>query len=104
MKVQMVEAEARPAFPLVLHMHAVAMGSFLLLLLAQSVLMATGRCERHKKLGIVAFALVPIIVIVGVRACADHLSPGLELRADGAARAAAKMQQQVLATRRRSCS
>ena len=65
MKVGAVEAGQRPPFPLVLHMHAVAMGSFLLLLLAQSVLMATGRCEQHKKLGILAFALVPIVVIVG---------------------------------------
>ena len=65
MKVQMVEAGVRPPFPIVLHMHAVAMGSFLLLLLTQAVLMATGRCEQHKKLGIVAFALVPVVVIVG---------------------------------------
>jgi hypothetical protein len=65
MKVQLVQEGARPPFPLVLHMHAVAMGSFLLLLLAQSTLMATGRCEQHKKLGILAFALVPVIVIVG---------------------------------------
>lgn len=42
MKVSMVRAGARPPFPLVLHMHAVVMGSFLLLLLTQTVLMATG--------------------------------------------------------------
>ena len=46
MKVGMVQAGARPPFPIVLHMHAVLMGSFLLLLLTQTVLMATGgaRC------------------------------------------------------------
>jgi uncharacterized membrane protein len=33
MKVAMVKAGARPPFPMVLHLHAVLMGSFLLLLL-----------------------------------------------------------------------
>ena len=37
MKVGMVQAGARPPFPMVLHMHAVLMGSFLLLLLAQTL-------------------------------------------------------------------
>ena len=53
MKVGMVQAGARPPFPIVLHMHAVLMGSFLLLLLAQTVLMATGRRALHMRLGIV---------------------------------------------------
>ncbi len=97
MKVQMVEAEARPAFPLVLHMHAVAMGSFLLLLLAQSVLMATGRCERHKKLGIVAFALVPIIVIVGFVLAPTIYHQVWNFARTGPPALRPKMQQQVLA-------
>jgi hypothetical protein len=42
------------------------MGSFLLLLLAQSVMMATGRCALHKQVGIVAFVLVPALVVVGM--------------------------------------
>jgi len=65
-KVGAVQAGQRPPFPLVLHMHALAMGSFLLLLLTQSVLMATGRCELHKRVGIAAFALVPVLVVVGL--------------------------------------
>jgi hypothetical protein len=65
MKIGMVKAGARPPFPLVLHAHAVLMGSFLLLLLAQSVLMATGRRDKHQWLGRAAFLLVPAIVIVG---------------------------------------
>src|SRR5688572_25807962 len=51
MKVAMVKAGLRPPFPLVLHMHAVLMGGFLLLLLAQSWLMATGRRQFHMQLG-----------------------------------------------------
>jgi hypothetical protein len=60
------KAGLRPPLPVILHVHAVAMGSFLLLLLAQSVLMATGRCELHKRVGIAAFALVPVLVVVGL--------------------------------------
>src|SRR5689334_17163753 len=59
-------AGQRPPLPVILHVHAVVMGSFLLLLLTQSVLMATGRCELHKRVGIAAFALVPVLVVVGL--------------------------------------
>jgi hypothetical protein len=65
-KVGAVQAGERPPFPLVLHVHAVLMGSFLLLLLTQTVLMATGRCELHKRVGIAAFVLVPALVVVGL--------------------------------------
>jgi hypothetical protein len=65
-KVQAVQTGQRPPFPLILHMHAVLMASFLLLLLAQSLMMATGRCELHKKVGIAAFVLVPALVVVGI--------------------------------------
>lgn len=65
MKVGMVGAGERPPFPLVLHMHAVLMGSFLLLLLAQTWLMATGRRALHMQLGMLAFVLAPALIIVG---------------------------------------
>jgi hypothetical protein len=65
MKVGMVRAGARPPFPLVLHMHAVLMGSFLLLLLAQTSLMATGRRELHMRLGIAGMVLAAALVAVG---------------------------------------
>jgi hypothetical protein len=66
MKVAMVQAGRRPPFPMVMHVHAVLMGSFLLLLLAQTWLMATGRNEYHKRLGLAAFVLAPALVIAGV--------------------------------------
>lgn len=66
MKLGMVRAGARAPFPLVLHVHAVLMGSFLLLLLVQTVMVATGRCALHKQVGIAAFALVPALVVVGL--------------------------------------
>lgn len=64
-KIAAVEAGERPPFPLILHMHAVLMGSFLLLLLAQTTLMATGRCEYHRRLGMAAFLIAPALIVVG---------------------------------------
>jgi len=60
-----VEAGERPAFPLVLHLHSFLMGSFLLLLFAQTALAATGRLEYHKRLGVAAVVLAPAIVVAG---------------------------------------
>lgn len=65
MKIEAVRAGERPPFPLVLHIHAILMGSFLLLLLAQAWLMATGRSAQHMRLGMVAMVLVPALVAVG---------------------------------------
>lgn len=66
MKVGMVEAGKRPPFPLVLHLHALAMGAWLLLLLTQTSLMATGRRQGHKQLGMLSLVLAPALVIVGL--------------------------------------
>lgn len=65
MKIEAVQTGERPPFPLVLHMHAVLMGSFLLLLLAQTWLMATGKSAQHMRLGILGMVLAPALVIVG---------------------------------------
>lgn len=65
MKVELVRTGQRPPFPIILHMHAVLMGSFLLLLLAQTWLMATGRREYHMRLGVASFVIAPALVIAG---------------------------------------
>ena len=65
-KVAMVREGLRPPFPLVLHMHAVLMGSFLLFLLSQTWLVATGRCELHRKVGPVGGLLAAALVVVGI--------------------------------------
>ena len=65
MKLAMIRAGARAPFPFVLHIHAVLMGSFLLLLLAQTLMVATGRCALHKQVGVASFALVPAVVAAG---------------------------------------
>lgn len=65
MKIELVRTGQRPPFPLVLHFHAVLMGAYLLLLLGQTWLVATGRCALHRRIGPVAMILAPALVIVG---------------------------------------
>ena len=65
MKMEMVRSGMRPPFPLIMHLHAALMGSFLLLLLAQTWLMATGRSRQHMTLGLASLVIAPAIVIVG---------------------------------------
>jgi hypothetical protein len=65
MKVAAIGAGQRAPFPPILHVHAVLMGSFLLLLLAQTVLVATDRRTWHMQLGVGAMVLAPAIVISG---------------------------------------
>jgi len=64
-KVAAIKAGQHLPFPLVLHVHAVLMGSFLLLLLVQTMLVATGRRAGHMQLGIAALGLTPAIVVTG---------------------------------------
>lgn len=65
MKVDLVGAGQRPPFPLALHAHAVVMGAFLLVLLTQASLGATGRQAVHEKLGILGGVLALALVVVG---------------------------------------
>ena len=66
MKIEMVKAGLRAPFPPILHAHAVLMGSYLLFLLAQTWLVATGRTARHRAVGPVGGLLAVALVIVGV--------------------------------------
>lgn len=91
MKIEMVRAGALAPFPLVLHAHAVLMGAFLLLLLAQTTLMATGHRDWHKLLGSMAFLLVPAIVVVGF-----FLVPTIYRQVWGAVQAAPAPAQEQL--------
>jgi hypothetical protein len=65
MRVAAVQTGERPPFPFVMHLHAVLMGAYLLLVLAQTWLMATGRYELHMRLGIAGIILAPALVVVG---------------------------------------
>ena len=65
-KIAAVKAGQRAPFPFVLHVHAVLMGSFLLLVLAQTTLAALGKIDLHRGLGRLAIVLVPALVLVGL--------------------------------------
>jgi len=64
-KIAAVQSHARAPFPAILHVHAVLMASFLLLLLAQTSLAATGNISWHKRLGAMVAVVVPALVVVG---------------------------------------
>ena len=74
-KIGAVQAGTRAPFPVVMHVHAVLMGSFLLLLLAQTILVATGRCDLHRRLGVAAMIIAPAMVVAGfILAPTNYLS------------------------------
>ncbi|HEX6998578.1 MAG TPA: hypothetical protein VF322_10565 [Gammaproteobacteria bacterium] len=54
---------ARPVPPLLIHVHAALMASWLLLLLAQTSLMAAGRARLHRALGAASFVLAPAMFV-----------------------------------------
>jgi hypothetical protein len=65
-KIRMVQSGERPPFPLIPHVHAVSMAAFLVLLLVQAVLVATGRPCAHRRLGLAIFALAPTMMAAGI--------------------------------------
>jgi hypothetical protein len=88
-KIAAVQAGERPPFPLLMHMHALLMGSFLLLLLAQKTLVAVGRCDLHRRLGLLSMVIAPALVVVGfllIRLNFDSLWNALQAAPPGAAR------------------
>lgn len=65
-KIAAVQAGERPPFPAAMHIHAVLMGGWMLLLLAQTTLMATGHKQGHMQLGVAGMVLAPALVLAGV--------------------------------------
>lgn len=61
-RLQLIEAGKQPPFPLSTHLHAVTMGAWLFLSLAQALLMATGKRGWHQTLGYASVLLGPIVV------------------------------------------
>jgi hypothetical protein len=64
-KLAAIDAGGRPPFPPILHIHALLMGTWLLLLLTQAGLVATDRRALHQKLGIAAMIVAPAMVVTG---------------------------------------
>lgn len=90
-KIAAVEAGGRPPFPIALHIHAVLMGSWMLLLLTQTTLMATGRKQWHMQLGIAGMILAPALLVAGFVLVPTNLRSFIEFSAG----APAEMQGQI---------
>lgn len=58
---------------LIIHVHAVVFSCWILLLITQTSLVAAGRVDIHRRLGIFGFVLACLMVIVGVMAATDSL-------------------------------
>jgi FtsH-binding integral membrane protein len=72
-----------PAF--ILHLHGAAFSCWILLLVAQTSLVAAGRVDIHRRLGIAGFLLACLMVILGVLAATNSLvrnagPPGLDAK------------------------
>lgn len=70
-KVAEIEAGRREPFPVILHLHAVVMGAWLVLLLTQTSLIATGRRSLHQTLGLSTLVLGAAVVAVMIGASLD---------------------------------
>ena len=77
-----------PLPSLVIHIHGAVFSSWILLLLAQTSLVAAGRVDPHRSLGLLGFGLACLVVIVGLLAATNSLArhfatgePGVEARA-----------------------
>lgn len=57
--------EGSLGFPLIVHLHVVAYVSWLLLLAAQVWLVRTRRVAVHRRLGMVALVLIPLMLVLG---------------------------------------
>ncbi|MBI3477966.1 MAG: hypothetical protein HY010_19710 [Acidobacteria bacterium] len=62
-----------PLPSLIIHFHAIAFSSWILLLITQTSLVAAGRVDIHRRLGIAGFILACAMVILGVMAATDSL-------------------------------
>src|SRR5260370_31090954 len=58
----------------VIHIHGAVFSSGILLLLAQTSLVAAGRVDLHRRLGLLGFGLACLLVIVGLLAATDSLA------------------------------
>ncbi len=96
MKIAEVDAGERPPFPVILHVHAVLMGAFLLLLLAQATLAATGRFADHRRLGMVGAMLAVAIVAAGIKLVPTMYHEIWTAAQNAAPETRAKLQQIVL--------
>ncbi len=71
-----------PPLSALLHVHGAAFASWYVILVTQATLIANGRPDIHRRLGLAAFCLAVAMVVLGVAAAVvairnNHLPPGL---------------------------
>jgi hypothetical protein len=71
-----IRAGRSPPFTSIMPLHATLMMAWLLLLLGQTIMMATGRGQIHQLLGRIAFALAPAMVLTMLIALAASYRAG----------------------------
>ena len=59
-------------YPLIVHFHAAAFSGWLALLTVQVLLIRARRQDIHRKLGMAAMALAPVMVVLGIAAAITH--------------------------------
>lgn len=73
-------AGQRPPLPSIVHAHAIGFTTWILLFVAQVRLIAAGRRDGHRRLGVAGAWLVPVLVVTGlmtaVRGGRDGWNPG----------------------------
>jgi uncharacterized membrane protein YozB (DUF420 family) len=62
--VQHIQSGEAP-YPLIVHLHAAAFMAWIVLLMAQSLLIRTGRRQLHRRLGVAAIALAAVMLVLG---------------------------------------
>jgi hypothetical protein len=62
------------SFPLIIHLHVLAYGSWLLLLGAQVWLVRTRRVAVHRRLGLAALLLIPLMLVLGPAAVISQVA------------------------------
>lgn len=59
---------------LLVHIHGVVFSCWIILLMVQTSLVAAGRMDVHRRLGLLGFGLACLVVVLGVLAATDSLS------------------------------
>lgn len=65
-----------PLPSLIIHIHGAAFTCWILLYITQTSLVAAGRTDLHRKLGLAGFCLAALMVVLGVMAGTDRLVSG----------------------------
>lgn len=96
-RLALIEAAGRPPFTWQAHFHALTVGTWMLLLLAQTTLMATGARRGHMQLGIAGAVLAPVMVLAGFLLVPANVQSWIAFASGAGPEVQAEMQRTVRA-------